>query len=247
MCTVSVVSDKETVRLACNRDEQRSRPGALPPQVRRFGRHRAILPLDPTSGGTWIAVNDAGLAVTLLNVNQKPEEKEKLTPSRSRGAIIPSLLHCDDLDSALAEALALDPTHYATFRLLLAECAAWAEIHSDGRRIHVVMRGTFSQPFLLTSSGLGDHLVEGPRKALFAEFVDGCKDVIHQQDLFHRHRWNDRLHLSVCMSRADARTVSYTLVLLGPDRVTLSYHPDAPDQPADPVAESLDLLTGAES
>ena len=35
------------------------------------------------------------------------------------------------------------------------------------------------------------------------------------------------------MDRQDARTVSHTVVCLGPDRVTLTYHPDAPDRPAD--------------
>src|SRR5262249_11399645 len=68
MCTVTVVPTPGAVRLACNRDEQRTRPPALPPQVRRFGRRWAAFPVDPVGGGTWVAVNDTGLAMTVLNV-----------------------------------------------------------------------------------------------------------------------------------------------------------------------------------
>lgn len=71
MCTVSIIpvddSEAARVRLACNRDESRLRPPALPPQTRRFGRHLAILPVDPVSGGTWVAANEQGLVMTLMN------------------------------------------------------------------------------------------------------------------------------------------------------------------------------------
>src|SRR5262249_13957501 len=73
MCTVSIVALNEPgnrrLRLACNRDELRSRPAALPPLVRNCDERQAIMPIDPVSDGTWIAVNDAGIAATLLNVN----------------------------------------------------------------------------------------------------------------------------------------------------------------------------------
>src|SRR5206468_9651830 len=57
------------IRVASNRDELRSRAPGLAPEVRGFGSRRAMMPIDPVSGGTWIAVNDAGLAMTLLNAN----------------------------------------------------------------------------------------------------------------------------------------------------------------------------------
>jgi hypothetical protein len=200
-----------------------------------------VLPVDPTSGGTWVAGNDAGLALALLNVNGKKELSATPAAPQSRGKIIPALLHTDTPLSAAFSALTLDPAQYAPFRLLLVNRRGGVEVHSDGTRIRLVWRIGLTSPQLFTSSGLGDQLVEGPRRKLFGEFFDRPGDWLFQQDAFHRHRWPDRPHLSVCMDRQDARTVSHTLVSLGPARVTLSYHPDAPDRPAEAVTLTLPI------
>ena len=243
MCTVTVVPAREMIRLACNRDEFRSRPAALPPRIERFGPRRAVLPVDPTSGGTWVAANDAGLALTLLNVN--PGNCLATSAARlSRGNIIPTLLYADTPLAAASSALALDAAQYAPFRLVLVNWREAVEVHSDGARIRLVWRTVLTSPQLFTSSGLGDQAVEGPRRQLFGEFFDRPGDRLARQDAFHRHRWPDRPHLSVCMDRQDARTVSHTLVSLGPARVTLSYHPDAPDRPAEAVTLTLPIAVG---
>jgi hypothetical protein len=46
------------------------------------------------------------------------------------------------------------------------------------------------------------------------------------------------------MDRQDARTVSHTVVSLGPDRITLAYHSDAPDRPAEPLTLTLPVAVG---
>jgi hypothetical protein len=231
------------IRLACNRDELRSRPAALTPRIQQFGPRRAVLPVDPTSGGTWVAVNDAGLALTLLNVNSKKGSAPVAAPL-SRGKVIPALLHADTPLSAAFSALNLDPAQYAPFRLVLVSRREGVEVHSDGMRIRLVRRLGLTRPKLFTSSGLGDQAVEGPRRQLFGEFFDRPGDRLARQDVFHLHRWPDRPHLSVCMDRQDARTVSHTVVSLGPDRVTLTYHPDAPDRPAEAVTLTLPIAVG---
>jgi hypothetical protein len=244
MCTVTVVPARETIRLACNRDELRSRAAALPPRVRQFGPRRAVLPVDPTSGGTWVAVNDAGLALTLLNVN--PKNRPAATPAvpLSRGNIIPALLHADTPLAAAFSALTLDPSRYAPFRLVLVSQREAVELHSDGTRIRLRWRLGLTRPQMFTSSGLGDQAVEGPRRQLFGEYFDRPGDRLAQQDAFHRHRWPNRPHLGVCMERKDAQTVSHTLVSLRPDAVTLTYHPDAPDRPAEAVGLTLPITVG---
>jgi hypothetical protein len=243
MCTVTVVPARETIRLACNRDEIRSRPAALPPRIRQFGPRRAILPVDPTSGGTWVAVNDAGLALFLLNVNSRNGLATSAAPL-SRGKIIPALLHAGTPLAAAFSALDLDPALYAPFRLVLVNRREGVEVHSDGARIRLLWRIGMTRPQLFTSSGLGDQVVEVPRRQLFGEFFDRPGDPFAQQDAFHRHRWADRPHLSVCMNRQDARTVSHTLVFLGPDGGTLSYHPDAPDRPTETLTLTLPIAIG---
>jgi hypothetical protein len=244
MCTVTVVPGREAIRLACNRDELRSRAAALPPRIEHFGPRRAILPVDPTSGGTWVAVNDAGLALALLNVNSRNRPAAAPAAPLSRGNIIPALLHADTLLAAAFSALALAPSQYAPFRLVLVGWREAVEVHSDGTRIRLAWRLGLTSPQLFTSSGLGDQAVEGPRRRLFGEWFDRTGDRFAQQDAFHRHRWPDRPHLSVCMDRQDARTVSHTIVSLDPDAVTLTYHPDAPDRPADAVVLALPIAVG---
>jgi Transport and Golgi organisation 2 len=247
MCTLTAVRVGESVRLAFNRDELRSRPVALPPRTRDYGQRRATLPLDPVSAGTWIAVNDAGVALALLNINQSNQGMTMSVPQRSRGTIIPALLHCDSVSSTISVARALDASHYAPFRLIISDQQELAELRANEGHIRTVYHTAITDPCFFTSSGLGDHRVEGPRWRLFGEIFAQTDDLAVLQDLFHRHRWPERPHLSVCMSRADARTVSHTIVSLDRDLVTLTYRPDAPDQSAATVTVNLHKVAGGVS
>jgi hypothetical protein len=253
MCTVTIVPYRSAgcphggrcVRVGCNRDEQHQRPAALSPRIALFGKHSALCPVDPASGGTWIAANDAGMAFVLLNVNDGQENSAPL-PLLSRGTVIPSLLHNATLTAALAQMSGLDVTRYAPFRLLVLDRLVLAEIHADCAQTRLVQCVRIDRPFLFTSSGLGDRLVEAPRRELFTASFGQREDWLAQQDRFHRHRWPECPHLSVCMSRPDARTVSYSLVDLMPEGAAFTYYPKTPDQPVEPMRIVLaDALGGA--
>jgi hypothetical protein len=206
--------------------------------VRRFGNQRAILPIDPVSQGTWIAVSDVGLAMTVLNVN--PSRPRPPTTARaSRGAIIPALLSSSSLEAALDRASTLPAAVYAPFRLILANAQECVEIQGDGDRLCRIQRVALLRPRLFTSSGLGDHRVEGPRRRLFEMLFQAPREWLAAQDAFHRHSWPGQPHLSVCMRRPDAQTVSQTTVAIHPDRVMLTYAPGPPDVPTKPVSLSL--------
>jgi hypothetical protein len=251
MCTVTILPCRSaggegTLRLACNRDEQRSRPAALPPRVQQMDRRRAAWPIDAAAGGTWLGVNDAGLTIALLNVTDGACPTRTTSCRSSRGVIIPELLRCETLPAALALASALEPTRYAPFRLVLIDAWELAEVVSDGEQLRVTPRAALAAPRMFTSSGLGDERVQGPRSALFREMVSSSAGP-ESQDAFHRHGWPDRPQLSVCMRRPEARTVSYTTVTLHPDRVALRYHPDAPDTPAEAVTVEIEHPKGGPS
>jgi hypothetical protein len=227
------------VRLACNRDELRTRPAALPPVIRFVGARRVIMPIDPISGGTWIAVNDAGIAAALLNVNPgRGESGAPQAPTLSRGALIPRIMGCWSLVEAERMLAATDPRRYPPFRLVLIDDRELAHFYSGGAALRHEHEPLAEHPHLFTSSGLGDALVEPPRRELFERVFTPDGDWESQQDAFHRHSWADRRHLSVCMERDEARTVSHTVVEIEPERVVLTYVPDAPDraQPLAPIA-----------
>jgi hypothetical protein len=241
MCTMTLVPrGTGELQMAVNRDESRDRPAALPPVVREFGARQGILPIDPLGGGTWVAVNDAGLAFTLLNRRQPTDRRAAANP-RSRGLIIPSLLAADDLDGALRMAGALDLRQFQPFRLLMTDVGRAVEFSSNGEVWEQKQFFDLRGPLMFTSSGLGDQVVDGPRRRLFNEmFGDApAAEWPRLQDEFQRHSWPERRDLSVCMNRDDARTVSLTTIDIQPGAVTLSYHGLPPDQPAELVTVML--------
>lgn len=236
MCTVTVVTiaDETTgqgraIRLVCNRDERRTRPRALPPLVRMFGGRAAIMPVDPESQGTWIGVNDGGLIATLLNVNINNAQLPELTAAtdghrvKSRGTIIPLILGCDEVDAEVEIVRALDPCDFSPFRLVLLDGRRIAEIRSDGRAIRINANLFEGQPLFFTSSGLGDELVDAPRRKLFEENFAEAPNLREKQDRFHMHCWPERRHLSVLMSRPDAHTVSRSVVEVNDQTVRMTY------------------------
>jgi hypothetical protein len=240
MCTLTVVPlPGRLLRVAFNRDEQRTRSAGIPPRVGEFEGRRAVFPTDPPSGGTWLAVTDVGLVLAVLNVN-RPYPPDR-TPSRSRGDIIPALLGTDTpADALTAFERQFTYADFAPFRLVLVGHGILAEVRWDGHEPMVTSRLLGGTPLLFTSSGLGDYLVEGVRRELFDDLFAGPLDGWEvAQDEFHRHRWPGREHLSVNMERADARTVSHAVIDLGDAGATFTYHPDAPDRPVERHAHRL--------
>lgn len=240
MCTLTVVPlSGRRLRVAFNRDERPTRPPAQPPAVRAFGGRRAVLPTDPQSGGTWLGVNDAGLALAVLNVN--PPEKWVRPSPRSRGHLIPALLGRDTPADALSELeRRFHYRDFAPFRLVIVGRGIVAKVRWDGREPMVTSRLLGGSPLLFTSSGLGDHLVEGVRRELFDALFAGPPDGwAAAQDEFHRHRWPGREHLSVNMARDTALTVSHAVVELDDAGATMRY--TAP--PFDPSGETRTTLS----
>ena len=103
--------------LAANRDEMVDRPWDAP------GRHwpdrpEVIAGLDRTAGGSWLGINDHGVAAAILN------RRASLGPApdkRSRGELVLEALDHADAISA-AEALAeLNPGAYRSFNMVVAD------------------------------------------------------------------------------------------------------------------------------
>jgi hypothetical protein len=178
------------------------------------------MPLDPDSGGTWIAANDTGVAFAILNVNPGwPVPAGEI----SRGLIIPALVASTTVTEALRRAQELRVECYAPFRLLLFDRYQLVECWPDAGRIRH-RRSFLYGAVMRTSSGLGDAVVARPRRALFNRFFRNPDDPCAAQDSFHEHVWPGREEVSVNMRRAEARTVSHTIVEIGLT-VSMSYRP----------------------
>jgi len=212
MCTVSIVRHECGVRVLCNRDERRSRAPAFAPTARCVNGRRAVFPVDPVGGGTWIGVNDAGLAAALLNRTDRHQPRPALAPRQSRGAIVPLVLGTGSPDDALCLVGQLDRSDFAPYRLVVLQANDLWIISGGGAAAPDVRHQRLTAPRVLASSSLGDDLVESPRRRLFAELLLAAADPLQAQQRFHQHQWPDRTAVSVMMQRDDARTVSRTQV-----------------------------------
>lgn len=232
MCTMSAMQVRDPtrghamLRVCFNRDEQRTRATALPPEQQTFEDCRVLMPGDPDSRGTWIAVQDRGLVFCLLNANPHPAPGQRsATPSVSRGRVIPTLLGADNLDEVMRRLRGASWRDVLPFRLVCmnlqhGQTAVW-----DGSVLGSIGKFDWHAPRMFTSSGLGDDLVREPRMGLFKQLIHPDEREVspEDQDAFHAHQWPDRPQLSVRMERADACTVSWTVIELTPCQATMSY------------------------
>ncbi|HEU0218798.1 MAG TPA: NRDE family protein [Stellaceae bacterium] len=135
MCTLVILRRPEhmwPVIIGANRDEMIGRP-ASPPARHWPDRPEVIAGLDRLAHGSWLGINDWGVAAAVLN------RHGSLAPApgrRSRGELVLEALDHPDAVAA-AEALQhLDPAAYRTFNLIIADNrdAFWLR-HADGQNI----------------------------------------------------------------------------------------------------------------
>jgi hypothetical protein len=164
MCTLVILRRPEhawPVVIGANRDEMIDRP-ALPPGRHWPDRREVVAGRDLLAGGSWLGVNDWGVAAAVLN------RHGSLGPAagqRSRGELVLEALdHADAIDAASALAH-LDPAAYRTFNLIVADNrdAFWLRHAGTGRiEIHLIADGLS----LIAAGDLNEHTT--PRLA-FAE------------------------------------------------------------------------------
>jgi hypothetical protein len=120
MCSVSFAPDDDGFILAMNRDERLSRGPALPPEV--FERDGlAVLCPRETTGGTWIGVNSARMAFSLLNWHSKPDCVTQNPVSR--GEVVRALLQTPSRVEATRELKKLPLGRMNPFRLIVVSAA----------------------------------------------------------------------------------------------------------------------------
>lgn len=229
MCTVTVVPREEGVRLLFNRDEQRARLPGIPPQMRDLSGQRALFPIDPQRGGTWVGTNDAGLIVALINLRPTVPTTGG-APRLSRGLIVLELLRCTSVRQAIETATGLDGGLFEPFRAVIVCAGSLAVVTSFGTGAILCSRRLLDAPVLFTSSSLGDTAVLPPRHRLFEEMVlrGGAHRWLDGQARFHAHQWPLRPEISVRMERSDALTVSRTQIDVTHNTRQLTYEAPVP-------------------
>jgi hypothetical protein len=105
------------LRIAANRDELATRP-SRPPGRHWPDRPHVVAGLDELAGGSWLGVNDDGIAAAVLN------RHGTLGPAagkRSRGELVLDALDHGEAYMAAEALAALDPAAYRPFNLVVAD------------------------------------------------------------------------------------------------------------------------------
>ena len=162
MCTLVMLRRPEhewPILIGANRDEMIDR-AALPPGRHWPDRAEIVAGLDLTAGGSWLGLNDWGVAAAVLNRQGSLGPADGL---RSRGELVLEALdHADAVDAAAALG-DLDPAAYRSFNLIVADNrdAFWLRHAGTGRiEVHPIGEGVS-----LIAAGDLDELLT-PRLAL---------------------------------------------------------------------------------
>jgi hypothetical protein len=120
MCTLAILRRPEhawPLVIGANRDEMIDRP-AEPPGRHWPDRPEVVAGRDLLAGGTWLGLNDWGVAAAVLNRHGSLGPAAGL---RSRGELVLEALdHADAVDAATALSH-LDPAAYRSFNLIIAD------------------------------------------------------------------------------------------------------------------------------
>ena len=137
MCTLVILrrpGHRWPVLIGANRDEMVGR-AAKPPGRHWPDRPELVAGLDILAGGSWLGVNDWGVAAAVLN------RHGSLGPApdrRSRGELVLEALDHADAAAAARALVDLDPEAYRTFNLIIADDrdGFWLR-HAGGPRVEI--------------------------------------------------------------------------------------------------------------
>jgi len=228
MCTLSVVTRSDGYRLAMNRDERVDRAVAAPPSLVKVGHTSMLYPRD-SAGGTWVAANEHGTALALLNWNGGFTDGDVSPTTRSRGLVIPALACSASSREVQATFQGLALEAMLPFRLVAVfpnERKIW-EWRWDQKTLELVPHGW--EPRHWFSSSLSDEQASLRRGAACANAwsEEGAGSI----------RWLRSLHashvdgpgaFSLCVHREAVRTLSYTELICTPATVRCNYFSGSP-------------------
>ncbi|OEF30027.1 NRDE family protein [Vibrio rumoiensis] len=225
MCTVTWRITSGGYQVLFNRDEQRSRSIALPPNAFTQEGCTAFMPIDPDGQGSWIACNTAGLSLCLLNYYQG---SKPASATQSRGQLIRQLAHCQSKEDVLSHLEHLNWQQFPPFTLVifdpkqLTTSAKPPSIIWDGITVQHV-----EQTSPITSSSYEFESVSSARQSHFQQ-LGSNKPSLFQLLAYQMSHDPQKGSHSVCMHRDDAHTVSLTIINVEEGTVSMDYHQGSP-------------------
>jgi hypothetical protein len=209
-----------------NRDEKLTRDKGLPPKFHQVAGRTVLGPSEP-GGGSWIAVNDTG--ATLALINWYAVKAVVKTRALSRGVVVNSVRAAagkDEIDSTLA---GLPLATINPFRLIgifpaTGEILEW---RWDLKNLLRKKRPWKARQWI--SSGFDEPKARRTRSAIFRqEQLNSPAASLAWLRRLHRSHAPERGAFSTCMHRPDAMTVSCTEIALTSRHATMRHHQGPP-------------------
>ncbi|MBT8139048.1 MAG: NRDE family protein [Gammaproteobacteria bacterium] len=225
MCTLTwrYNNSGEGYAVFFNRDELKTRKRALPPTLKQATNGVSYLaPTDADAGGTWLAVNQYGLTICLLNNYAAPEPQH--SDIVSRGEVVTSLAGCNSIEALEQGLRGLPLTQYRGFELVVFGGRV------DHWRWDTLKLERLPAEMPITSSSYETGTVQDVRREFFERV--GAEANLDSLAEFHCCHLDHELHevsgqplavSSVCMHREFAQTVSQCFVQVRQDQVSISY------------------------
>ncbi|MDB4835062.1 NRDE family protein [Cyclobacteriaceae bacterium] len=213
MCTVTFLPKKRGFILTSNRDEDIKRASeVIFPNSFEFDEDIIVFPKDPRGGGSWIAADNKGKAVCLLNGGfEKHERKDSYR--KSRGLVVIDAFGYDNTKSFASN---YDFTGIEPFTLVVCEYekgqTSLHQIVWDEKKVHYSKLDN-KKPHIWSSSTLYTPEVRGQREAWFVDFLRRGDFSIHGIKKFHQFGGEGDNANNLVMKRGDIlSTVSITAI-----------------------------------
>ena len=229
MCTASWLispNGRGGYELLFNRDELLRRAPALPPRRSRRSGVSFLTTVDGEAGGAWLAVNEFGLSLGLLNrYPRDPGSAEFHSPPDpvSRGLLVLEQIDAREPAEVEQRLGSADLRRFRPFTLLALgpeqppRLFAW-----NGKALAREIEPTLP----LVSSSVAESEALATRTQSW--HVAGPPATVRGLLAFHRSHFPSASAASVCMHRLDAQTVSLTRVSVTAETVALRYTPGPP-------------------
>jgi hypothetical protein len=226
MCTVTFITRGRGYCLGMNRDEKLTRPTGLPPKKNIVNGCAVIAPSEP-GGGTWIAVNEHGTTLALINWYSITARVGHNVVSR--GEVVNSGIAATSPDVADAALHRLPLNRINPFRLIGIYPATSEIVEWRWNLKKLVQKNHRWKAQQWISSGFDETTAQRVRGKTFQQAQRqrsaGSLDWLRR---LHRSHTRHAGPFSTCMHRADAATVSYTEVTVSSRQTTMRYHAGAP-------------------
>lgn len=245
MCTLSWQQHPGHLEIMFNRDELHSRPAAHPPSVESIDGTKVLSPRDPQGGGTWLAANEYGLIVCLLNnygAQSRSVSGDQNGTFQSRGQLVRHLAKLRTASEVGDQLRLKDLSVYPPFVLVAFssgnEPLQWLW---DSQ----VLRENTQPESPVTTSSLFPRFVPFLRRRLFKRLTrNGTKRLtVEEQARFHRSRRPWPAAFSVAMARSDRGTVSLSHIQVDASQMKMHYWQGDPAENAhSPATQYLQVM-----